>query len=69
MPADSASVAYDRCLTLYRNREQLQQQREQGSLSAAADTAQLGEQIENASERYAVCRWGYSTFADPRPLP
>jgi len=69
MPADSASVSYDNCLALYRDRERLQQHREQGALFAAADTAQLGAQIESASERYAVCRWGYSTFADPRPLP
>lgn len=69
VPRDSASVAYDRCLALYQTREELQQRREQGAAPTAADTTALGQLIEDASERYAVCRWGYSTFADPRPLP
>lgn len=68
-PADSASVSYDRCFALYHDRELLQQQREQGTTTVAADTAQLVGQLDDASERYAVCRWGYATFGDPRPLP
>jgi len=69
MPADSASVSYDRCFALYQDRERLQQRREQGTTLVAADTAQLLGPLEDASERYAVCRWGYATFGDPRPLP
>ena len=77
MPADSASVAHDRCIALYQHRELLQQRREEavvpGPASAPAsvptDTAGLGAQVASASEQYAVCRWGYSTFTDPRPLP
>lgn len=81
MPVDSASVAYDRCIALYQERELLQQRRVEAvvqgtapgaasaSASVATDTAGLGVQVANASERYVVCRWGYSTFSDPRPLP